>query len=32
VMYEENARKVATVARAINPSLADHVIALGRFD
>ncbi len=32
VMYEENARKVATVARAINPGLADHVIALGRFD
>jgi predicted LPLAT superfamily acyltransferase len=32
VMYEDNARMVATVARAINPALADHVIALGRFD
>lgn len=32
VMYEDNARMVGTVARAINPGLADHIIALGRFD
>jgi predicted LPLAT superfamily acyltransferase len=32
VMYEENARKVNTVAKAINPALADDVISLGRFD
>jgi predicted LPLAT superfamily acyltransferase len=32
VMYEDNARMVGTVAKAINPALADNVIALGRFD
>jgi predicted LPLAT superfamily acyltransferase len=32
VMYEENARMVNTVARAINPTLAEDVISLGRFD
>ena len=32
VMYEENARMVNTVARAINPMLAEDVISLGRFD
>jgi len=32
VMYEENARMVNTVARAINPALAEDVISLGRFD
>ena len=29
VMFEENAHKVATVTRAINPELSQHVIALG---
>jgi predicted LPLAT superfamily acyltransferase len=32
VMYEENVRMVNTVARAINPALAEDVISLGRFD
>ncbi len=32
VMYEDNARKINAVAKAINPALADNVIALGRFD
>jgi predicted LPLAT superfamily acyltransferase len=32
VMYEENARMVNTVARAINPELAKCIIPLGRFD
>ena len=32
VMYEENARMVNTVARAINPALAEDVISLGQFD
>jgi len=32
VMYEENVRMVNTVARAINPTLAEDVISLGRFD
>jgi predicted LPLAT superfamily acyltransferase len=32
VMYEDNARMINTVAKAINPALADRVIALGRFD
>jgi predicted LPLAT superfamily acyltransferase len=32
LMYEDNARMVGTVAKAINPALADNVIALGRFD
>ena len=32
VMYEENVRMVNTVARAINPVLAEDVISLGRFD
>ena len=32
LMYEDNARKVGRVARAINPALAKDVIALGRFD
>jgi hypothetical protein len=32
LMYEDNARKVRRVARAINPALARDVIALGRFD
>ncbi len=32
VMYEDNARMVNTVAKAINPALAHNVIALGRFD
>jgi predicted LPLAT superfamily acyltransferase len=32
VMYEENVRMVNTVAKAINPALADDVISLGRFD
>src|SRR5262249_7218173 len=32
VMYEDNARMVNSVARAINPALADLVIPLGRFD
>jgi predicted LPLAT superfamily acyltransferase len=32
VMYEDNARMVNTVAKAINPALADRVIPLGRFD
>ena len=31
-MYEDNARMVSTVAKAINPALAHNVIALGRFD
>jgi predicted LPLAT superfamily acyltransferase len=32
VMYEDNARMVNTVAKAINPALADRIIPLGRFD
>ena len=32
VMYEENARMVNTVLKAINPALAEDVISLGRFD
>jgi len=32
VMYEDNARMINTVAKAINPALADRVIPLGRFD
>jgi predicted LPLAT superfamily acyltransferase len=32
VMYEENARKVITVSKAIDPALVDAVIPLGRFD
>ena len=32
VMYEDNAKMVNTVAKAINPALADLVIPLGRFD
>jgi predicted LPLAT superfamily acyltransferase len=32
VMYEDNARMINTVARAINPALADRIISLGRFD
>jgi predicted LPLAT superfamily acyltransferase len=32
VMYEENVRMVNTVAKAINPALAEDVISLGRFD
>jgi predicted LPLAT superfamily acyltransferase len=31
-MYEDNARMVNTVAKAINPALAERVIPLGRFD
>jgi predicted LPLAT superfamily acyltransferase len=32
VMYEDNARMVNSVAKAINPAVAERVIALGRFD
>jgi predicted LPLAT superfamily acyltransferase len=32
VMYEENARQVNAMAKAINPGLAEDVISLGRFD
>jgi predicted LPLAT superfamily acyltransferase len=32
VMYEDNAKMVNTVARAINPELAKCIIPLGRFD
>jgi predicted LPLAT superfamily acyltransferase len=32
LMYEENARKVGTVLRAVSPSLHDDVIPLGRLD
>jgi predicted LPLAT superfamily acyltransferase len=32
VMYEDNARMVSKVTKAINPSFAHDVIALGRFD
>jgi predicted LPLAT superfamily acyltransferase len=32
VMYEDNARKVLSVTRAIDPELAQAVIPLGRFD
>lgn len=32
LMFEENARSIGRVARAIDPALADKVIALGRFD
>jgi len=32
VMYEENARQVNAMAKAINPALAEDVISLGRFD
>jgi len=31
-MYEDHARMINTVAKAINPALAAHVIPLGRFD
>jgi predicted LPLAT superfamily acyltransferase len=32
VMYEENARKIVAVSKAIDPELADSVIPLGSFD
>lgn len=32
VMYEDNARMVNVVAKAVNPALPDRIIALGRFD
>jgi len=32
VMYEDNARMVNTVARALNPEIAKSIIPLGRFD
>jgi predicted LPLAT superfamily acyltransferase len=32
VMYEDNARNVITVSKAIDPTLADSVIPLGRLD
>lgn len=32
LMYEENARKVGAVLRAVNPSLHDDIIPLGRLD
>jgi hypothetical protein len=32
LMYEENARKVGAILRAVNPRLHDDVIALGRLD
>jgi len=32
VMYEDNARMVNTVTKAINPAVADNIISLGRFD
>jgi len=32
VMYEDNARKINTVIKAINPTLARSIISLGRFD
>jgi predicted LPLAT superfamily acyltransferase len=32
VMYEDNARMVNAVAKAVNPMLPDRIIALGRFD
>jgi len=32
VMYEDNARMVNSVAKVINPALAEDVIGLGRFD
>ena len=32
VMYEENARKVVAVTRAIDPDLAQAIVPLGRFD
>jgi predicted LPLAT superfamily acyltransferase len=32
VMYEDNARMLNTVFKAINPALADSIISLGRFD
>lgn len=32
VMYEDNARKIIAVAKALDPELASSVIALGRFD
>jgi predicted LPLAT superfamily acyltransferase len=32
LMFEDNARAIGRVARAIDPALADTVIALGRFD
>jgi len=31
-MYEDNARMISTVAKAINPELAGSIIRLGRFD
>lgn len=32
VMYEDNARMVNAIAKAVNPALPDRIIALGRFD
>ena len=32
VMYEDNARMVNAVAKAVNPALAESIIPLGRFD
>lgn len=32
VMYEDNARMINAVAKAVNPALPDRIIALGRFD
>jgi len=32
VMYEENARKLNSVLKAINPDLTQQVIALGKVD
>jgi predicted LPLAT superfamily acyltransferase len=32
VMYEENARKLNSVLKAINPKMTQHVIALGKVD
>ncbi len=32
VMYEDNARMVNTVVKAVNPAVPERIIALGRFD
>lgn len=32
VMYEDNARMISAVAKAVNPALPDRIITLGRFD
>ena len=32
VMYEDNARMINAVAKAVNPALPDRIITLGRFD